>query len=107
VLERSVNQVIGAVPGADMASVSVLRGNAAETVASTSEQYGRSTRSSMRPGRDRAWRRPAPGSSFGVGVAEARERWPAFARSARAAGVESFLSAPLFIDEEFAGSLNL
>jgi hypothetical protein len=40
-------------------------------------------------------------------VAEARERWPAFARSARAAGVESFLSAPLFIDEKFAGSLNL
>jgi GAF domain-containing protein len=42
-----------------------------------------------------------------VGVAETRERWPAFARSARAAGVGSFLSAPLFIDEKFAGSLNL
>ena len=36
VLQRSVNQVIGAVSGADMASVSVLRGDAAETVASTS-----------------------------------------------------------------------
>jgi hypothetical protein len=35
VLQRSVNQVIGAVSGADMASVSVLRGDAAETVASS------------------------------------------------------------------------
>lgn len=38
VLQRSVNQVIGAVPGADMASVSVLRGNAAETAAITRER---------------------------------------------------------------------
>jgi GAF domain-containing protein len=42
-----------------------------------------------------------------TGVAEAEERWPQFARSARAAGVESYLSCPLIINEDFAGSLNL
>jgi GAF domain-containing protein len=42
-----------------------------------------------------------------VGLEEAHERWPEFARSARAAGVESYLSCPLIIGEEFVGSLNL
>ena len=42
-----------------------------------------------------------------TGVEQARERWPEFARSAQAAGIESYLSCPLLIDEEFARSLNL
>jgi GAF domain-containing protein len=47
------------------------------------------------------------GQVMRTGVEEAAERWPDFARSARSAGVGSYLSAPLMIDEEFAGSLNL
>jgi GAF domain-containing protein len=42
-----------------------------------------------------------------TGVTGAERRWPQFARSARGAGVESYLSCPLIIGEEFAGSLNL
>ena len=38
VLQRSVDQLTQAIPGADMASVTVLRGGQAETVASSSEQ---------------------------------------------------------------------
>jgi GAF domain-containing protein len=42
-----------------------------------------------------------------VDVQQALQRWPQFARDARRAGVASYLSAPLSIDERFAGSLNL
>jgi GAF domain-containing protein len=107
VLQRSVNQVIGAVPGADMASVSVLRGDAAETVASTSERVWAIDSEQYAAGEGPCLEAASTGRFVRVGVTEARERWPAFASSARAAGVESFLSAPLFIDEKFAGSLNL
>ncbi len=107
VLQRSVNQVIGAVPGADMASVSVLRGDAAETVASTSERVWAIDSEQYAAGEGPCLEAARTGHLVRVSVAEAQERWPAFARSARAAGVKSFLSAPLFIDEKFAGSLNL
>lgn len=40
-------------------------------------------------------------------MAEARERWPALAHAATELGVSSYLSAPLFIDREYHGSLNL
>ncbi len=107
VLQRNVSQVIRAVPGAEMASVSVLRGEAAETVASTSERVWAIDSEQYAVGEGPCLEAARTGRFVRVGVAEARERWPAFARSARAAGVESFLSAPLFIDEKFAGSLNL
>ena len=107
VLQRSVNQVIGAVPGAAMASVSVVRGDAAETVASTSEQVWAIDSEQYAAGEGPCLEAARTGQFVRVGISEARERWPAFAGSARAAGVESFLSAPLFIDEKFAGSLNL
>ncbi len=106
-LQRSVNQVIGAIPGAAMASVSVLRGESAETVASTSERVWAIDSDQYAAGDGPCLQAARTGQVVRVGVAEARERWPAFARSARAAGIESYLSAPLTVDERFAGSLNL
>jgi transcriptional regulator with GAF, ATPase, and Fis domain len=38
---------------------------------------------------------------------EAMERWPAFAAAARAEGVNSFLAAPLFTDDQTLGAFNL
>jgi GAF domain-containing protein len=107
VLQRGVNQVIRAVPGAEMASVSVLRGDAAETVASTSERVWAIDSDQYAAGDGPCLEAARTGRVVRVTVAEARVRWPAFARSAQAAGVESFLSAPLTVDETFAGSLNL
>lgn len=106
-LQRSVNQVVGAVPGAAMASVSVLRGDVAETVASTSERVWAIDSDQYAAGDGPCLQAARTRQVVRVGVAEALKRWPAFASSARAAGVQSFLSAPLFIDEKFAGSLNL
>ncbi|GLY38293.1 hypothetical protein Amsp01_043170 [Amycolatopsis sp. NBRC 101858] len=40
-------------------------------------------------------------------MAEATRRWPAFTAAAGQETVGSYLSAPLFIDREYRGSLNL
>ena len=107
VLQRSVNQVVEAIPGADMASVSVLRGDKAETVASTSERVWAIDSEQHATGQGPCLEAARTGQIVRVSVREARKHSQAFARSARAAAVESYLSAPLAIDEKFAGSLNL
>lgn len=109
VLQRSVEQVTRAIPGADMASVSVLRddGTTAETAASSSERVWVIDDDQYAAGDGPCLEAARTGQVVRVGVEQARERWPDFARSARAAGVGSYLSAPLSVDETFAGSLNL
>lgn len=109
VLQRGIEQVTRAIPGADMASVSVLRddGSTAETVASSSERVWAIDDDQYAAGDGPCLEAARTGRVVRVGVKQATERWPEFARSARAAGVASYLSAPLSVDEEFAGSLNL
>lgn len=107
VLQRSVDQLTASVPGADMASVTVLHGDVGETAASSSERVWAIDSDQYAEGDGPCLEAARTGEVVRVGVEEAVERWPEFARSARAAGVGSYLSSPLFIDEEFAGSLNL
>jgi GAF domain-containing protein len=109
ILQRSVEQVTRAIPGADMASVSVLRGDVAtaETVASSSERVWAVDDDQYAAGDGPCLEAARTGRVVRVGVEQAAERWPEFARSARAAGIASYLSAPLHVDEKFAGSLNL
>lgn len=42
-----------------------------------------------------------------VDVAEAGDRWPAFLAAAKAAGIRSFLAAPLLVGGDAVGALNL
>jgi GAF domain-containing protein len=109
ILQHSVEQVTRAIPGADMASVSVLRGDiaTAETVASSSERVWAIDDDQYAAGDGPCLEAARTGQVVRVSVEQATERWPEFTRSARAAGVASYLSAPLHVDEEFAGSLNL
>jgi GAF domain-containing protein len=107
VLQRSVEQVTQALPGADMASVTVIRGDTAETVASTSQQVWTIDQEQYDAGDGPCLEAARTRQIVRTGTAEAEERWPRFTHSAEAAGVSSYLSSPLFIDEEFAGSLNL
>jgi GAF domain-containing protein len=107
VLQRSVDQLVDSVPGADMASVTVLHGEAGETVASSNERVWAIDSDQYASGDGPCLEASRTREVVRVGVEEALERWPEFARSARAAGVASYLSCPLFFDDEFAGSLNL
>ena len=98
-----------AIPGADVASVSVLRDGSAtaETVASSSERVWAVDDDQYAAGDGTCLEAARTGRVVRVGVEQATERWPEFARSARVAGVASYLSAPLHVDEMFVGSLNL
>jgi GAF domain-containing protein len=107
VLQRSVEQVTRGVPGADMASVTVMRGDRGETAASSEERVWAIDLDQYAAGDGPCLEAARTGQIVRVGLEEAHERWPEFARSARAAGVESYLSCPLIIGEEFVGSLNL
>ncbi len=107
VLQRSVDQIISAVPGADMVSVTVLRGDLGETLASSDARVWGIDADQYAAGDGPCLEAARTGQVVRTGVAEARERWPKFERCAREAGVASYLSCPLMIDEEFAGSLNL
>jgi GAF domain-containing protein len=106
-LQRGVDQLVRAIPLAEMASVSVLRGDAAETVASSDERVWAIDADQYAAGDGPCLEAARSGQIVRLSQEQAQERWPEFARSARAAGVASYLSAPLVIDEEFAGALNL
>src|SRR6202167_71759 len=107
VLQRSVEQVTRGVPGADMASVTVMRGDRGETAASSTERVWAIDSDQYAAGNGPCLEAARTGEIVRVGVEEAHERWPEFARSARAAGVKSYLACPLIIGKEFVGSLNL
>lgn len=109
VLQRSVEQVTKGVPGADMASVTVLKEQhgQGETLASTTERVWAIDSDQYAAGEGPCLEAARTGEIVRVGVEEAARRWPEFSRSARAAGVQSYLACPLVITEEFAGSLNL
>jgi GAF domain-containing protein len=107
VLQRSVDQLTEAVPGADMASVTVLRGDTGETVASSSKRVWGIDQDQYAAGDGPCLEAARTGRTVRTGVEAAGERWPQFTKSAREAGVESYLAVPLMIDDMFAGSLNL
>lgn len=107
VLQRSVEQVATGVPGADMVSVTVLHGDVGETVAASNGRVWAIDQDQYAAGAGPCLDAARTGQVARTGVAGAERRWPEFARSARAAGVESYLSCPLIIDDDFVGSLNL
>jgi GAF domain-containing protein len=107
VLQRSVDQVASGVPGADMVSVSVLRGDAGETVAASDRRVWNIDQDQYAAGYGPCLEAARTSEAVRTGIAEAEQRWPAFARSARAAGINSYLSCPLIINDDFVGSLNL
>jgi GAF domain-containing protein len=107
VLQQSVDQVVSALPGADMVSVTVLHSDEGQTVAASSERVWNIDQDQYAAGDGPCLEAARTRQVVRTGVAGAERRWPQFARSARAAGVESYLSCPLIIGEEFVGSLNL
>jgi GAF domain-containing protein len=106
VLTQVCQQVTRAVPGVDMASVTLVRGGEAETVAATDQRVLDLDADQYRAGMGPCLQAVATGQLVRVEVAEAERIWPRFAEAAEVAGVGSFLSAPLVIDAEFSGAMN-
>jgi GAF domain-containing protein len=106
-LQLVCRQVIQVVPGADMASVTLVRNGKPETAACSDGYALNIDTDQYRAGEGPCLQAAATGEIVRVDIETARELWPAFTRSAAAAGVASYLSAPLVIDAQHAGSLNL
>jgi GAF domain-containing protein len=100
-------QVIHVVPGADMASVTLVRDGVAETAAYTDRVVFDIDADQYKSGAGPCLESAATGEIVRVEVELARARWPEFTRSATAVGVASYLSAPLTVDDRHAGALNL
>jgi GAF domain-containing protein len=107
VLQRTVDQVARAVPDVDMASVSVLADGQPETVAASSDRVLTIDADQYAAGEGPCLEAARTGQVVRVSVGQLGNQWPRFARSARDAGVASYLSCSLAIGERFAGSLNL
>jgi transcriptional regulator with GAF, ATPase, and Fis domain len=107
IMERVCHQVVGAIPDADLASVTVLRDSTPESLAWTDRPTLAVDRAQYDTGEGPCLEAARTGRVQHVPVADAAQRWPAFATAAADLGIGSYLSAPLFIDDEYHGSLNL
>lgn len=100
-------QVVHVVPGADLASVTVLDGGHTRTAVSTDEravtidgeQYQQDDGPCLRAARS--------GEIVRVDIATAERLWPEFSATARRLGVGSYLAAPLPLGADGTGALNL
>ncbi len=109
VLQSVVDQAVHVIPNTDMASISVLRGGSTQpqTVASSSDRVRNIDTRQYAAGDGPCLEAARTGRVVRVDMDLARQRWPQFALSAQRAGVTSYLSAPLSVDDQYAGSLNL
>jgi len=106
-LQRVCEQVVDAIADADMAGISLLRDGRVVTVAYTDEAIREIDIENFQA---------IDGDYFGVAgtrkvvkarLGEAAARWPSVADNLDQAGMRSFLSAPLAVDEALAGTLNI
>ncbi|MGM1065010.1 ANTAR domain-containing protein [Saccharothrix sp. Mg75] len=106
-LQQLVESVSRVIPDADNVSVTVLGSTGPHTPAATdqkvrtidAEQYEAGNGPCLEAARTR---RPVRATLHG-----GREKWPEFARAVERIGVRAYLSAPLVVDDEAIGALNL
>ncbi|MFR9731511.1 ANTAR domain-containing protein [Saccharopolyspora sp. MS10] len=106
-LHRVCDQVLRAIPGVDMAGVTLATDDGPKTGACTDDTTFEVDLEQYRAGAGPCLHAAESGKIVRVNAEEAKERWPAFTEAARRLGVGSYLSAPLFIDSEYRGALNL
>lgn len=106
-LRAVCDQAVRVVPGADMASITLVRSAEPETAAATDErariidlaQYAQGAGPCLEAIRSQTLTR--------VDLEQAEQLWPEFAESSREHDVASYLAAPLQVDDELNGAVNL
>ncbi len=106
-LQAVCDHVVHVVPGADMASITLVRDGVPETVASTDQRAVNFDREQYRIGDGPCLRAAETGQPVRVGVGAVGDLWPQFVTAAEQLGVASFLAAPLTVDEDMSGAVNL
>jgi transcriptional regulator with GAF, ATPase, and Fis domain len=107
ILQAVAEQVVSVVPGADMASITVLGEGGPHTCASTDPRAWRIDDAQYAEGDGPCLRAARTGRLVRIEVPQAAQLWPTFAQVASEAGVGSFLAAPLSVDRHAAGAVNL
>lgn len=107
ILHQVCRQVVVAVPEADMASMTLIRDGKPETAAYTDARASDIDTAEYQSGAGPCLDAIATGAVVRLGVEGAAQRWSHFAGTALANGVTSYLAAPLVIDSETFGALNL
>lgn len=107
VLQRVCRQVIHAVPDAEIASITLLREGIPYTATATGDDAHRVDAAQYEAGHGPCLEATRTGELQRVAVAEVAHRWPAFAAAAAETAVVAALSAPLVVDHQYHGSLNL
>ncbi|WP_410676755.1 ANTAR domain-containing protein [Amycolatopsis sp. cmx-4-68] len=100
-------EAVRAIPGADMASITAIRDGTPETAASTDERAVEIDRVQYAVGAGPCLRAAETGEVVRLPLATAGQVWPEFTEHARRLGVGSYLAAPLRVDGDLAGALNL
>ncbi|MDT7724486.1 MAG: hypothetical protein QOI21_1062 [Actinomycetota bacterium] len=106
-LQVVCEQVIRVIPGADLASITLIRDGEPRTVASTDQRAVDIDTVQYQAGDGPCLRAAKTGEPVRLDTDTARDLWPRFADSARALGVGSYLAAPLVVDENLSGAVNL
>ena len=107
ILQRVCRQVVRGFPDTAMASITLLRDGAPYTAAATDDGARRIDEAQYDAGQGPCLDAARSGELQRAGVGDAARRWPKFTAVAVDAAVAGWLSAPLFIDREYQGSLNL
>lgn len=107
ILQAVAEQVVSAVPGADMASITVLAEEGPYTTASTDPRAWQIDDAQYAEGDGPCLRAARRGELVRIEVSRAEQLWPVFARAAGELGVGSFLAAPLTVDTLAVGAINL
>lgn len=108
VLQAFCSELATAVPGADLVGVSILdRAGRPRTVASTNPAVNDIDTDQHRAGEGPSLEAAQSNSVIRARADEAKRRWPRFFEAVEDLGVSDYLAAPLVLDENRCGSLNI
>ncbi|WP_326567805.1 GAF and ANTAR domain-containing protein [Amycolatopsis rhabdoformis] len=100
-------EAVRAVPGADMASVTVIRSGKGETAATTDPRAEQVDAAQYAAGEGPCLQAAETGEIVRLSLPAADLHWPEFTDVAADLGIGSYLAAPLRVDERLSGALNL
>lgn len=106
-LQQLVESASRVIPDAENVSVTVVGPKGASTEAWTDEKVVEIDRKQYETGDGPCLEANRTQRPVRATVEGGREKWPAFAEAAERAGVQAYLSAPIVVEDDVIGSLNL
>ncbi|MBY4107482.1 GAF and ANTAR domain-containing protein [Rhodococcus fascians] len=109
ILQATCTEVVQALTTADLAGITLLDedGEQPETVASTDPRVNDVDADQYRSNEGPCLESARTQQMVRLLVSDVEDRWPRFANNVSGLGVESYLSAPLTVDDRHLGALNI